>query len=188
MTDPTNPWALAHAIGSRYGVTPVTGYRIDAEELELPIVGREVSMVGVAMSNYYLRLHFWGQPDFVLEVEGSGAVKPRYAAEAIAVAPQAGPYAEITALVGARVATATASQAGGLRIAFDDGTTFSVDEPHGYETWQLRDEENVYTLVTHAGGGLVQFATPDASLPQWTPVPPSPFQRAKALSKRLVGR
>jgi hypothetical protein len=188
MTDPTDPSALARAIGSRYGVTPVTGYRIDAEELELPIVGRELSMVGVAKSNYYLRLHFWGRPDFVLEVEGSGAVKPPSAAEPIAVAPQAGPYAEMTALVGARVATATASHDGALRIGFDDGTMFSVDEPRSYETWQLRDEENVYTLVTHAGGGLVQFATPEASLPRWTPVPPSRLQRAKALSKRMVGR
>jgi hypothetical protein len=186
MADATDAERLAHSIGAHYDVMPIPGFRVDADELQLPIIGRALSMVSIAASNYYLHLHFWGRPDFVLEVEGSGSLVSPSNAQQIPVAPRSGPYSEVTALVGKQVVAAIATREGALRITFEDGSEFSVDAPEGYETWQLRDHESMYILVTHAGGGVVQFATPDASLPRWTPVLPSRLARAKALAKRLL--
>jgi hypothetical protein len=188
MADHTDPEALAHSIGKRWGVTPVPGFRVESDELVLPIVGRQVSMVSVAVSSYYLRLHFWGMPDFVLEVEGSGWVQPSSSADRISVEPNTGSYVEVTALLGDEVVVAVATREGALHLGFAGGASFEVDAPRGYETWQLRDDASEYIVVTHAGGGIVQFGEPDASVPKWTPVSPGPLSNAKALWRQLRRR
>jgi hypothetical protein len=127
-------------------------------------------------------------PDFVLEVEGSGWVQPSSFVDRIPVAPNSGPYADVTALVGQEIVAAVATREGALHLTFADGGFFDVDPPRGYETWQLRDDGSEYIVVTHAGGGIVQFGEPDASVPKWTPVKPSPLSQVKALWRRVRRR
>ena len=187
MAENPGPEGLARSIAERYGVTPVPGFRVDMEELVLPIVGRRLSMVAVAEGNWYLRLHFWGMPDFVLEVEGSASVQPS-SGDPVTVTAHSGPFAEIIELVGQQVVAAAARPSGALHLEFGDGTAFDVDAPIEWETWQLRDEENLYLVVSDAGGGIVQFGEPDASVPRWTPVRRGPLAPLAALWHRVTGR
>jgi hypothetical protein len=167
MADHTDAETLAREVGDLFGVAPVRGFRVETDELALPVARRKLSMVAVAESNYYLRLHFWGSVDYVLEIEGDGLLR-RSSGETVAIAPRSGSYAEVIALIGQEATEAVASNRGGLRVAFSEGDELTVDEPDGYETWQLRDEASDYTLVTHAGGGIVQFGAPPVGSSQVT--------------------
>jgi hypothetical protein len=190
MPDHTDPETLIRSsIGRQFGAEPIPGYGSDADEIALPIVGRTLSMVGIADSSYYLRLHFWGSPDLVIEVEGSGTIRPAGRAS-IAFEPAVGPFVDVLHLIGKPVTEAVATGGGRLRLTFADGSTFGVDEPTGYETWQLRDDEHEYLVVTHAGGGIVQFGEPPGStsgIPTSTAGSPSEPPLWRRLLRRSAG-
>ena len=150
--------ALSRRRADMSGVGRVDGKPVDADELTLPVVGRSVSVVALAASNSYLRLHFWGTPDYVIEVEGASSVRP-FQGASVDIEPQAGPYDSVLQLLGQDVVEAVATHAGRLRLRFVDGSEFEVEEPAGYETWQLRDDDGAYMIVTNAGGGVVEFGT-----------------------------
>ena len=127
----------------------------DADTLSLPIVGRVLSQVSVGIG-YYLILKFWGQPDYEIAIEGESSVSPGDGAPIAQLTSRSSRFDPVIELLGVAVATATASGRGALLINFANGGSFSVEAPNGFETWQLRDEDNTYVVVTHAGGGIVE--------------------------------
>jgi hypothetical protein len=158
MDDPIDPDLLARQIGEKFAVEPEPGFQVEADELALPLVTRELSMIAIASRGYYLRLHFWGAADYVIEIEGSSWARPSADTIRSRIEPGSGPYDAVLALLGGTVTEAVATRAGGLRLEFAGGGEFEVDAPGAFETWQLRDEnDDDYLLVTHAGGGLLEF-------------------------------
>jgi hypothetical protein len=149
---------LARRVADQYGVEPVPGYRVQGATLALPIVGRTLGQVTVGIGTYLI-LRFVGHPAYMLEVEGPSTAKGNQGSEGLRITSRAGPFDAVLVLLGQVVAAATATEDGALSVRFANGGEFTVDAPDGYETWQLHDAESDYLLVTHAGGGLVQFGS-----------------------------
>jgi hypothetical protein len=151
--DPENPAAGAPYLVTSDGTTR-KGSNITEGQIELPIGGREVSVVAVSRFVPFLRLHFHGPEafgaDFTLEIEGPIRIVAK--GHESAIVPESGPSPACLPLVEKTVARAMASADGSLDVEFTDGDHLLI-APHQYEPWQLNGDDGTL-VVSVAGGGL----------------------------------
>lgn len=151
--DPENPVAGA-PYQTTSDETTRAGVDLTEGELELPISGRAVSVVGVSRVVPFLRIDLFGptisDTDFRLEIEGPLRIVGKDGEWMID--PESGPDAAYLRLVEKTVLRATAFADGSLDVEFTDGERLLV-APHQYEPWQLSGDDGTL-VVSVAGGGL----------------------------------
>ena len=123
-------------------------------DVELPIAGRSVSVVGISRFAPLLRLHFWpsGDPDREYTLQIDGPLRIVSTTREWMIDPEAGPDPAYLLLVDKTVSRAIASHDGSLHVEFTDGDRMRVP-PDQYEPWQLSGDDGTL-IVSVAGGGL----------------------------------